>query len=74
VGFVSDYAFRRGADNVQSVRYGIVVLLAVEIVAAFYFWKCATYLRADFVRDRSLDAGEPDILEDAVKASSAVEL
>jgi predicted MFS family arabinose efflux permease len=74
VGFVSDYAFRRGADNVQSVRYGIVVLLAVEIVAAFYFWKCATHLRADFIRDRSLDAGEPDILEDAIKASSAVEL
>jgi MFS family permease len=74
VGFVSDYALRHGADNVQSVRYGIVVLLAVEIVAAFYFWKCASHLRADFARDRSMDAGELDTLEKAAEASSAVEL
>jgi len=75
VGFVSDYSLRHGADNIQSVRYGIVLLLAIEVIAAIYFWKCASHLPADFVRDRSLDAGEPDVPPvEAIKASTAIEL
>ncbi len=60
VGYVSDRFIQHGFNNAQSVRYGVVGMALLEIVAVVAFLLCAANLRADFTRDRSRDAGEPD--------------
>ena len=60
VGLASDRLVRHGFNNAQSLRWGVMSLTLLEVVAIGAYFLCAANLRADFSRDRSGDAGEPD--------------